>query len=274
MRIGVKWEKDGGSILCTYSIQNKTTHDHNCKPRFKVNTEPLGLNVTGVESSDAGLYKCLMTRLIPPPSDERSVTLRLKVNVLPSLTLQLMNSTNVSCVELLCSLQGLGPQQVNFTWTRATQLLHHHPESRSMNSTLTLCKPNWTDRETLTCHASYSHNHTLYSKSITLPCNSVGCKVEEASLLIIAVISTCAGLLFLVLLGVAIFKCKKRHAANGTAYYRNKIYENFSFSTATINPNPSPQNAQPGARYNINSTTRPIPQTITQTQREECIYEN
>lgn len=92
--------------------------------------------------------------------------------VLPSLTLQLMNSTNVSCVELLCSLQGLRPQQVNFTWTRATQFLHHHPESRSMNSTLMLCKPNWTDRETLTCHASYSHNHIRYSKSITLPCNS------------------------------------------------------------------------------------------------------
>ncbi|XP_017344624.1 uncharacterized protein LOC108276956 isoform X3 [Ictalurus punctatus] len=172
MRIGVKWEKDGGSILCTYSIQNNAIHDHNCKPRFKVNTEPLGLNITSVESSDAGLYKCLMIRLIPPTPDERSVTLRLKVNVLPSLTLQLTNSTNFSCVELLCSLQGLRPEQVNFTWTRATQFLHHHPESRSMNSTLMLCKPNWTDRETLTCHASYSHNHIRYSKSITLPCNS------------------------------------------------------------------------------------------------------
>lgn len=80
MRIGVKWEKDGGSILCTYYIQNNAIHDHNCKPRFKVNTEPLGLNITSVESSDAGLYKCLMIRLLPPPSEERSVTLRLKVN--------------------------------------------------------------------------------------------------------------------------------------------------------------------------------------------------
>ncbi|KAF4082017.1 hypothetical protein AMELA_G00146910 [Ameiurus melas] len=82
-----------------------------------------------------------------------------------------MNSTNFSCVELLCSLQGLRSQQVNFTWNRATQLLHHY-ESSSMSSTLTLCKPNWTDGETLACRASYSHNHTLYSKSITLPCNS------------------------------------------------------------------------------------------------------
>ncbi|KAF4082015.1 hypothetical protein AMELA_G00146870 [Ameiurus melas] len=274
MKIGVKWEKNGGPTLCSYFIEKNETHDNNCRPRFKVNTEPLGLNIASVESSDAGLYKCSMTKLIPPPSEEIQLTLRLKVNVVPSLTLQLMNSTNVSCVELLCSLQGFSPQQVNFTWNRATQLLHHHPESRSMNSILTLCKPNWTEGETLTCHASYSHNHTLYSKSITLPCNSVGCKVEETSLLIIAIISTCAGLLFLVLLGVAIFKCKKRHAANGSAYYNNKIYENFTFSTATINPNPSPQNAQPGSRYNINSTTRSIPQTIRQTQKEECIYEN
>ncbi|MCI4388266.1 hypothetical protein PGIGA_G00083680 [Pangasianodon gigas] len=109
-----------------------------------------------------------MTKLIPPPAEDKSSTLTLKVS---SLTLQLMNSTNSSCVELLCSLKGLRPQQVNFRWTRATQLLYHH-ESSNMSSTLTLCKPHWTDGETLTCQASYSHNHTLYSKSIMLPDNS------------------------------------------------------------------------------------------------------
>ncbi|MCI4388267.1 hypothetical protein PGIGA_G00083690 [Pangasianodon gigas] len=190
-----------------------------------------------------------------------------------SLTLQLMNSTDSSCVELLCSLKGLRPQQVNFTWTRATQLLYHH-ESSNMSSTLMLCKPHWTDGETLTCHANYSHNHTLYSKSITLPCGSGSCNVGEGSWLTIVIISTCAGLLLLVLLGVAFFKCKERGAANGSIVYSNKIYENFTFSSATINTTSSSQNAQPGARSNIRSTTRSNQQIISQTQREECIYEN
>ncbi|KAF5880218.1 putative uncharacterized protein LOC108276956 isoform X2, partial [Clarias magur] len=55
---------------------------------------------------------------------------------LPSLNLQLIN-TDSSCVELICSLTGLSPQQVNFTWTTATQLLHHL-ETSSMKSTLTI----------------------------------------------------------------------------------------------------------------------------------------
>lgn len=77
MRIDVKWEKDGGSGLCTYSIQNNRTNDHNCSPQYKVNTDPLGLNITGVESSDAGLYTCLMNKVIPPPVLSKNSTVRL-----------------------------------------------------------------------------------------------------------------------------------------------------------------------------------------------------
>ncbi|KAK3550083.1 hypothetical protein QTP86_019182, partial [Hemibagrus guttatus] len=219
----------------------------------------------------------------------------------PSLTLQLMNSTSSSCVELLCSLQGLEPQRVNFTWIRAAQLLHHY-NSSNMSSFLKLCKPNWTDGDTLTCRALYPINDILYMKNITLPSNSDG----VASWLITVV--TCAGLLLLFLLGVAVFKCKKRNA-NGAVVYRNKIYENFTSSSASINPTSLRQNAQPVINTNIRSTTRstpqtvrqtphtirqtpqpirhtpqpirqtpqPIrqtPQTVGQTQREECIYEN
>ncbi|XP_034168180.2 uncharacterized protein LOC117599311 isoform X2 [Pangasianodon hypophthalmus] len=273
MKISVKWEKDEVKepSLCTYFINsNETLSISQCGRRFKVNTEPLGLNITDVESNDAGVYKCVMTKLIPPPTAENSSTLMLKVS---ALTLQLMNSTNSSCVELLCSLKGLRPQQVNFTWTRATQLLYHH-ESSSMRNTLTLCKPHWTDGETLTCQASYSNNHTLYSKSITLPCDSGSCNIGEGSWLTIIIISTCAGLLLLILLGVAFFKCKERGAANGSIVYSNKIYENFTFSSATINTTSSSQNAQPGAGSNIRSTTTSNQQIIRQTQREECIYEN
>ncbi|KAK3550082.1 hypothetical protein QTP86_019181 [Hemibagrus guttatus] len=97
--------------------------------------------------------------------------MRLEVKVSPSLTLQLMNSTSSSCVELLCSLQGLEPQRVNFTWIRAAQLLHHY-NSSNMSSFLKLCKPNWTDGDTLTCRALYPINDILYMKNITLPSNS------------------------------------------------------------------------------------------------------
>ncbi|KAB5543529.1 hypothetical protein PHYPO_G00080210 [Pangasianodon hypophthalmus] len=193
MKILVEWVKEEVKepSLCTYYIfSNETLSISQCGPRFKVNTEPLGLNITGVESNDAGVYKCVMTKLIPPPAAENSSTLMLKVS---SFTLQLMNSTNSSCVELLCSLKGLKPQQVNFTWTRATQLLYHH-ESSSMRSTLTLCKPHWTDGETLTCQASYSNNHTLYRKSITLPCDS-------GSFVHLIVLGTLVGLL----IGTALF---------------------------------------------------------------------
>lgn len=67
---------------------------------------------------------------------------------------------------------------------------------------------------------------------------------------------------------------KKGNAANGSVDYKNKIYENFTFSSATINPTPSPQNAQPGAKSSVRNTARSNPQTVEQTEREECIYEN
>ncbi|KAM9455390.1 tyrosine-protein phosphatase non-receptor type substrate 1-like isoform 2-T2 [Clarias gariepinus] len=186
-KVSVKWLKDenngNNSNVCEGNIQSNTISDPpNCKPRFKLNREPLGLNITGIVSSDAGVYNCVVTRLIPPPAEEISLPLRLKVfssaAVLPSPTLQLISNTNSSCVELICSLEGLSPQQVNFTWTRATQLIHHLGTS-SMNSTLTLCKPNWTEGETLTCQASYSHNRTL-SKNITLKQHSASPSVSVA----------------------------------------------------------------------------------------------
>lgn len=67
---------------------------------------------------------------------------------------------------------------------------------------------------------------------------------------------------------------KKRGASSESVTYRNKIYENFTFSASTINSTPRAQYAQSGVGSNIRSTTTSIPQTIRQTQREECIYEN
>lgn len=81
-QISVKWVKTRleYSSLCNYFIYINRTDPPNCKPRFNVNTEPLGLNITGVESSDAGLYICLIAKTIPPPSEFRNSSVWLQVN--------------------------------------------------------------------------------------------------------------------------------------------------------------------------------------------------
>ncbi|KAL6473102.1 hypothetical protein MHYP_G00192900 [Metynnis hypsauchen] len=88
---------------------------------------------------------------------------------------QKVNISNQCCVELLCSLEGLSPDQVSFTWTRGSELLLH---PSNMSSTLTLCKPHWRDGDTFTCQASYSSSHTLYSKSITIKYTDEGKRVR------------------------------------------------------------------------------------------------
>ncbi|KAL6473101.1 hypothetical protein MHYP_G00192890 [Metynnis hypsauchen] len=91
---------------------------------------------------------------------------------------QQVNTGNQHCLELLCSLEGLSPEQVSFTWTRESEQLLHQNNPSSMSSTLTLCKPHWRDGDTFTCQASYSRNHTLYSKNITIKYTDEGKRVR------------------------------------------------------------------------------------------------
>lgn len=98
-RTNVQWIKDGvkETKLCTYSIERNKTNTPKCNPRFNVNTEPLGLNITGVVSSDAGLYTCSITKTIPPPSVEKTSNMTLKVNGDYHLLLLFLLSKNVFC---------------------------------------------------------------------------------------------------------------------------------------------------------------------------------
>ncbi|KAL7847557.1 hypothetical protein AOLI_G00222750 [Acnodon oligacanthus] len=167
--VSVEWKKDGESSVCRYRMSNNRTSDHACdNPRFKVNADPVGLLITDVTGSDAAVYKCSVIRMIPPPAVEDFAILILQVNVPAGLMVQQVNIGNQRCVELLCSLEGLSPEQVNFTWTRGSEQLLHQNNPSNMSSTLTLCKPHWRDRDTFTCQASYSSDHTLYSKSTTI----------------------------------------------------------------------------------------------------------
>ncbi|KAL7847283.1 hypothetical protein SRHO_G00222630 [Serrasalmus rhombeus] len=264
--VSVKWEKDGESGLCRYRMSYNKTSGHVCSPRFKVNEDPIGLIITDVTGSDAGVYNCSMTRMIPPPAVDNFSLLILQVNVPAGLMVQQVNISNQSCVELLCSLEGLSPEQVSFTWTRGSEQLLHQNNSSKMSSTLTLCKPHWRDGDTFTCQASYSSNHTLYSKSITIKSSNNG-GTAIPWLLIGSVIGASVGVLFIILLSVVIYKCKKKEDTSYPIVFNNKVYENLTSFT----PRPT---AEPGAGVNTRTNPRPNPQGADQTQREECIYEN
>ncbi|KAL6473103.1 hypothetical protein MHYP_G00192910 [Metynnis hypsauchen] len=264
--VSVKWEKDGESGLCGYRIINNKTSDHVCNPRFKVNADPIGLIITDVRGSDAGVYNCSMSRMIPPPTVEDFSVLILQVNVSASLMVQQVNISNQHCVELLCSLEGLSPEQVNFTWTRESEQLLHQNNPSNMSSTLTLCKPHWREGDTFTCQASYSSNHTLYSKSITIKSSNKG-GTEISWLLIGSAIGASVGVLFIILLCVVIYKCKKKENASDPIVFSNKVYENLTSFTAR-------PTVEPGTGLSTRTNPRPNPQGANQTQREECIYEN
>ncbi|XP_076876156.1 uncharacterized protein LOC143525753 isoform X5 [Brachyhypopomus gauderio] len=166
--LDVEWGRDGG-ILCKYKIkQNSITHYYYCSPQLKENSEIFGLIVTNFTSRDAGLYNCTVTRLIPPPSEDKHSTFKLEVNA--SLTLQHLNSSDMTCVDLLCSMEGLREEKLNFTWSKADkELLHlHNMSMRNMSSRLRLCEPAWRYGDTLTCHASYANDSVVYSRAITL----------------------------------------------------------------------------------------------------------
>lgn len=92
----------------------------------------------------------------------------LSAAVRPHLSLQKLNSSNDTCVHLLCSLEDLTTEQVNFTWGREGHHGSLHPfTSYTNNSELRLCKPDWSDGDTITCYASYSDNQIQRSLQLT-----------------------------------------------------------------------------------------------------------
>ncbi|XP_076876154.1 uncharacterized protein LOC143525753 isoform X3 [Brachyhypopomus gauderio] len=238
--VDVEWGRDGG-FLCKYQIKkNNITHYYYCSPQLKENSEMFRLTVTDVTSRDAGLYNCTVTRLIPPPSEDRYSTFRLEVN-------------------------GLREEKLNFTWSKADkELLHlHNMNMRNMSSRLRLCEPAWRYGDTLTCHASYANDSVVYSRAITLTENSNTSRM----VVVISIISSLGLLLLLLLLSVAVYKYRKRRMASEAVVFNNKVYENFSFFTARPNAEPSDVSYPRG-------NGRSNPQRAQGTQGEESIYEN
>ncbi|ROL54327.1 Immunoglobulin heavy constant alpha 2, partial [Anabarilius grahami] len=170
VQVSVKWTKNSATskTICELNIYKETgSSSSDCIPRFTLNRTSFTLSIENVQPSDSGNYSCKTTRLIPPPLQDNISNLRLHVAD-PVLSLQLLNSSDDTCIHLLCSLEGLNPELVNFTWSREDQRSLHPSTSYAMNSELHLCKPDWSDGDTITCHASYSSIQTPLSRNITL----------------------------------------------------------------------------------------------------------
>ncbi|XP_067255389.1 cell surface A33 antigen-like [Chanodichthys erythropterus] len=245
-KVSVKWTKNSATseTICEWIIQkNIGSSSNGCIPRFTFNRTSFTLSIEKLQPNDSGNYSCKITRLIPPPTFDNISNVILHVAAHPGLSLQLLNSSDDTCVHLLCSLESLNPELVNFTWSRG-QMSLHPSTSYDMKSELDLCKPDWSDGDMITCHASYSNSQTQIS--IQLPAS------DKAKQLII-ICSAAAGLILciiIIIIVVVLCKCRKRDE-NGSIVFSNKVYENFSFAM-------SRQNAQ----------------SIAKAQTEECIYEN
>ncbi|KAK2871093.1 hypothetical protein Q8A67_023620 [Cirrhinus molitorella] len=239
VQVSVEWTKHSANNTTICKLVNQLTAD--CINHFKLNIESLTLSIENVKPSDSGYYSCKTSRIIPPPTLDNISNVTLNVETRPHLSLQLKNSSNATCVHLLCSLEGLTTERVNFTWSREGQYT-----TNAMNSELCLCKPDWSEGDIITCYASYSGTQT--QQSILL--SSQNPSEKAIGQLLIISCSAAAGLILCIILLVVICKCRKQDQ-HGSIVFTNKVYENFSFAMAR-------QNTQP----------------IDKPQPEECIYEN
>ncbi|XP_042621104.1 uncharacterized protein LOC109062763 [Cyprinus carpio] len=165
----IEWTKNGtnSNTTCKWRINKGIISSLNtCDPRFTFTKEPFQINIKDVQHNDSGIHSCKMTIIVPPPSLDYFTNMTLQVVVGPHLSLQKLNSSNDTCVLLLCSVEDLKPEQVNFTWSRGERSLHPFT-SYALNSELRLCKPDWSEGDTITCYAKYSSTQTQKSIQLT-----------------------------------------------------------------------------------------------------------
>ncbi|XP_036379115.1 titin-like [Megalops cyprinoides] len=162
--VAANWTKDGSSnTLCIYRMEGRARPNIvSCKSRVNLTGHPPELYLTKLKISDAGIYTCKMSRIVPPPTEETIFKMRLYVEGSPVVSIKQVESNQSGCQWLLCQLEWLNPAEVNFTWSREGQRI---PSNRSAGS-LHLCKSDWNEGETFTCTISFNNTHL--SNSITL----------------------------------------------------------------------------------------------------------
>ncbi|KAL1266556.1 hypothetical protein QQF64_002231 [Cirrhinus molitorella] len=152
---------------------------------------------------------------MPPPSVENISNVTLRVAVYPHLSLQLLISSNDSCVHLLCSMEDLTTELVNFTWSQEGQRSLLQFTSNGMNSELRLCNPDWSEGDTITCYARYSGTQT--QRSIHLPANNASEKGQTETHLPVCVVLFGIFIISIVFILILffIFKYKNVTSCNG-----------------------------------------------------------
>ncbi|XP_077100016.1 uncharacterized protein LOC143750728 [Siphateles boraxobius] len=248
-QVSVEWiHRATNKTICQWTFNNKMTESSTgqCIPHVTLNRT--SLRIENVQISDSGIYSCKTTRLIPPPTLEHISDLTLHVE---GLSLQKQNSSNESCILLLCSLEALNPELVNFTWIREGQGSLYRSTSYDMNSSLHLCKPDWSDGDTIICRADYSNTQTQTHIILTSEDGSHKALDNRQTIVLYSVSAGLVPCIILCIIPIVVVCKRRKRDENGSTVFSNKVYENYSFATARQNT-----------------------QAIDKPQPEECIYEN
>ncbi|KAJ8267128.1 hypothetical protein GJAV_G00138790 [Gymnothorax javanicus] len=226
--VTVTWRKIGSlQIPCQYRVENGTFKNLiNCDFHVNKRKTPPTLRMTEVMSRDAGYYNCSVFKFMPPPTEKTFYQVNLHIEGPPDITIEQQRSNISDCLMLLCKLEGLDSAQVNFTWSRNGERI------LETNNPLHLCKPAWSEGDIFTCRTNPSSNYTDLSANITIAKAHEALDDSKAIPWIIISVGVFVGTLVLIFLAVCIFKCKKHAQVGASIVYTNKVYENFSFSTA------------------------------------------
>ncbi|XP_076131419.1 uncharacterized protein LOC143112893 isoform X4 [Alosa pseudoharengus] len=169
------------------------------------------------------------------------------------LSLELVNTNDSGCVELVCTMDAIDQEQVDFIWNlrgkNTSEQVQVTNSSSSVSSSLRLCGAERRDGDTITCSVSLPSGH--FTSNWTIHEQNVG---NEDSNWMVKTICICAltGAVLMIAMAVIIYKCKKRkNSDDASIVYTNKVYENFNFGTRI-----------------------PIRESRREMQHEDCIYEN
>ncbi|XP_046873066.1 uncharacterized protein LOC124465372 isoform X2 [Hypomesus transpacificus] len=198
--------RTNGTLFCVYEVQDNITTKGFCPSRFDILRHPGKFYITDPKVSDSGQYNCSITRVIPPPFSDEFHIVDLQVEDLV-LT---MHNQNSSCILLLCTLEGLHTQDVNFTWFRQGQgslepLSVNH--SSKLRSSVLLCQAEWREGDRFICKVNISINSGL-NKSITLPHSDIGTQKNNT---IIITVSILGGLVAIAAICICVYKWEIIH---------------------------------------------------------------
>nr|XP_015196692.1 PREDICTED: uncharacterized protein LOC107076672 isoform X2 [Lepisosteus oculatus] len=247
-QVVVQWKRVGTSkATCGHIVDQGNITKQNCKERMAI-LENHQLQLNDLQISDAGQYNCTVSRQIPPPTEEKTDYLILRVEASPVIRLEYLNTSgnnSGTCKQLICKLKFLNSSEVNFTWTRNGERIYKGVKSEdpvqsddtyfSAAGYLTLCKPDWKESDVIQCTGNY-YNDSIILKEDSILHNITDKNCCNLNFIIIIVTSAC--LLTSIVVGSSLFLCFWKRARlrandnNSPIVFNNKVYENFSFSTA------------------------------------------